>query len=62
MQVLISPAWLKSIGFSRYIGQPLKVTQIQETPVGRFYHVTMPNGSPWVIWDVRGVTEIGQGD
>ena len=60
MKIIVSDKWLKTCGEERLSGVPLEVEYVRDFGErrGKFYHVRLPNGNTWAVWDARGVTEI----
>jgi hypothetical protein len=62
MHIIVSDEWLSSCGMQRYCGVKLKV--IKHTPMWSpgesMYEVELPEGRPWVVWSIRGVTEVDE--
>jgi hypothetical protein len=59
MQIIVSREWLKACGMLDLEGVAMPAILDQSkswSGMGNCFHVTLPNGTPWVVFQCRGVT------
>lgn len=53
--VTVSLDWLEACGFRRFAGCPFEVVRVRKTLAGDFLELLTPAGTPWTVWEERGV-------